>query len=646
MGIDLQPGQTVNNRYHILRQLGQGHLGRTYLAKNGKNSHKYYIIKEFAADLTDPDALRNTEKLFQREAQVLYTLDRPQIAQFHELFILEQESLMGLFLVQDYVEGATYRELLNHRLSTGETFSEAEIIQLLRFLLPVLQYLHDQGIIHRDIRPDNIMQRHADKLPVLIDFGSIKQLSIIATTFFTNPQQLALRVEQIGKEGYAPSEQIQQGLVFPHSDLYGLAATAVVLLTGKEPPFLLNPHTSTASFLETIALNPSFKRILGKMLAQEAGDRYASALDVLACLPDATPQPQTPSATVAVNPDTLVPEMTSAAIVAPSLSENEPTMALTTSPAKTSLLGCLGKLTVVLLLVVVSGTLGWIAGKLWIERALNLSPSGDINPATDASPSVVPSPSISEQEIQRKNELRSRRQNLGIDPQFFVALVDRTFGDKYPAQQGKTLTEQPEDAPWREKWDRLAAEWLDRLSLLSPQARQGLGTYNQAQRDSWKQQANNLHLSSRALFDLTDARFFAQFPEQEAQNFLDLPIGQVWSAMALDVLTALQAGEIYEEVALNNERSAVVLEGTLQPGGGKAYILPLAAAQQMAVVLESDRNTWLSIYSPSSQSNLLADSTFRQWSGELPESGYYELIVVSKSDKPLTYQLRITLRSP
>ncbi|MGB5595980.1 MAG: serine/threonine-protein kinase, partial [Crocosphaera sp.] len=235
MNTGLQPQTTVNDRFVILRQFGQGKLGRTYLAEDGHRFNETCILQEFAPDVHDPQALRKTEELFQRKAQLLYTLNHPQIPRFRELFFCQQQDKMSLFLVQDYVQGLTYGQLLQQRLSQGEVFTEVEVTKFLLDILPVLHYLHEKGIIHRDLTPDNIIRREVDKLPVLIDFGSVKQLSAIANTYFKQPQLLTTKIIQIGQPGYAPQEQIEKGLVSANSDLYGLAATAWVLLTGKEP---------------------------------------------------------------------------------------------------------------------------------------------------------------------------------------------------------------------------------------------------------------------------------------------------------------------------------------------------------------------------------------------------------------------------
>ncbi|MEA5535405.1 serine/threonine-protein kinase [Crocosphaera sp. XPORK-15E] len=637
----LQPDATVNHRYQILRQLGQGKLGRTYLAEDRHRFKELCILQEFAPDVHDPQALQKTEELFQRKAQILYSLDHPQIPRFRELFPFKHEEKISLFLAQDYIQGLTYRQLLNERLSQGEVFSEAEVTQFLLDILPVLIYLHGKGIIHRDLTPDNIVCRDEDKLPILIDFGSVKQLSAIATTYFKQPQLLTAKILQIGQPGYAPQEQINQGIVSASSDLYGLAATALVLLTGKEPLTLIDPHTSLWSWPSEISLSDSLTHILQKMLAQASGDRYDSAQEVINALNNLTPQPTTPTKVVVNSTanSAIISQISTQEISRQSTSEIQTNMTLT-SNKNSPITGCLGKLILILSLILGSGMIGWWAGKVWISQVLTAKKNPEQISIFSNEEST---PKISDQELQRKTELRTRRRQLGLDQSWFVNVVDEIFGDQYPSEKGRILSNGKDDASWREKWDQTAANLLDTLEGLSAEAMQGIGSYTQNQRDSWKSQVNNLHLSSRALYDLVDGQFLSKFPEQIDQNFLDKPIGQIWSAMVLDTLTALQSGTIYEKLSLVSEFPTIEREERLEVGAGKAYVLQLNAAEKIEIKLEGDRNLLLSIYSPTGNNNLLEDSPEHQWSGELPESGYYEFTVVSKADKPVNYKLKITV---
>ncbi|MEM8778950.1 MAG: serine/threonine-protein kinase [Cyanobacteria bacterium P01_G01_bin.49] len=632
----------VNDRYIILRQLDQGKFGRTYLAEDRHRFNELCILQAFSPDIDDPKALEKTQELFQRKAQILYTLNHPQIPCFRELFSGKHQGKVSLFLVQDYIQGSTYRQLLQQRLSQGQVFSEKEVAQLLLNILPVFDYLHQKGFMHRDLTPHSLLRRDSDGLPILISFGSVKQLSAIATTYFQKTELLTEQIIQIGQLGYAPPEQINRGLVSASSDLYGLGATALVLLTGKEPSQLLDQNTLTWHLPPELSLSSSLTSILLKMLAKDPSDRYPSAQAAINDLTLIKPQPTTP-ATVIVNPmrpnSTIVPQISQPAISRPSTSEIQTNMILT-SGNQSRKFGCLSKLFLGFMLIIGSGILGWGVGKIWIVQTLDR----EKNQANiKIFPSDKPTQMISDQELERKTELRNRRRQLAIDHSLFVAIVDEIFVNQNPSQKGRILSNSKDDSTWREKWDQVAANVLDILESLDKEALQGMGNYSQTQRTRWKSQANHLHLSSRALYDLVDGQFFAAFPEQVDQNFIEKPIGQVWHAMVLDTLTKLTSGDAYENLSLSSEFSSIQRKKRLQPGEGQSYILQLNEEETIEAKLQGDRNLLLSIYSPTGNNNLLEDSKQHQWSGKLPESGYYEFTIVSQSNKPANYKLKITI---
>ena len=113
----IQPGQILSNRYAIVRQLGQGGFGRTYLAEDINRFREACVLKEFSPQVQTPYVLEKAEELFQREATVLYKLQHPQRPKFRELFRTNLSGKEYLFLVQDYVQGQNYRTLLDHRLA-------------------------------------------------------------------------------------------------------------------------------------------------------------------------------------------------------------------------------------------------------------------------------------------------------------------------------------------------------------------------------------------------------------------------------------------------------------------------------------------------------------------------------------------------
>lgn len=231
-------------------------------------------IKEFEPQ-QEAGMSEKSLQLFQREATILYNIDHPQIPKFQAIFEEDQR----LFLVQDYIDGTTYRDLLNQRIGQGMTFSEAEVRQFLQQILPVLAHIHSQGIIHRDISPDNIMQRHRDQLPILIDFGVVKEV-------FTRVQMTGTptHATSVGKLGYAPSEQMQSGRAYPSSDLYALAVTAIVMLTGKEPQALFDDVQLVWNWQPHANVSPGLAQVLNRAISYRPGDRYQSVSEMAQAL--------------------------------------------------------------------------------------------------------------------------------------------------------------------------------------------------------------------------------------------------------------------------------------------------------------------------------------------------------------------------
>lgn len=272
----IAPGSILQNRYCVLSILGQGGFGRTYLAEDRGRFNERCALKEFIPPRGSDYALSKAKELFQREATILYQISHPQIPQFRATF----EENQRLFLVQDYVDGRTYRMLLNDRKGRGTTFSDAEVLLLLHQILPVLAHIHSKGIIHRDIAPDNMILRQQDNLPVLIDFGVVKEIA----TRFQAEQESGIPTT-VGKLGYAPVEQMQTGRAYPNSDLYSLAVTAIVLMTGREPQELYDDRNLSWNWQPWVPnIHPGFAAVLNRMLSYRPGDRYQSVSEVAQAL--------------------------------------------------------------------------------------------------------------------------------------------------------------------------------------------------------------------------------------------------------------------------------------------------------------------------------------------------------------------------
>jgi len=279
----LNPGDKVQSRYRILSQLGSGGFSRTYLAEDINRFNERCVLKEFAPQMTKAFALKKAQEMFEREAGTLHRLKHPQIPKFHQILRYTNADDECLFLVQDYVEGITCHRLLNQRSKKGHKFNEQEIEQLLVKVLPILEYIHTEGIIHRDISPENLMLCNKSKLPMLIDFGCIKEVEYKAQLELSNSNSknlVPLMGTAIGKANYAPPEQVMKGIVYPYTDLYALAATAVVLLSGKTPQDLRNSVDSRWDWQSFVNINPKLEGILSKMLEPKPSDRFSSAAEV------------------------------------------------------------------------------------------------------------------------------------------------------------------------------------------------------------------------------------------------------------------------------------------------------------------------------------------------------------------------------
>lgn len=516
----LSVGHILEKRYRIISQLAAGGFGRTYLAENLHRFNERCVLKEFAPQVQGERALQKAKELFEREAGALHKLDHPQLPKFLEFFQTElAEGVSCLFLAQDYVEGETYCELLKSR-----RLREVDVTQLICHLIPVLSYIHSQGVIHRDISPDNLILRRSDGLPVLIDFGGIKQVAAIVARF----TQLGQIPTRLGKQGYAPEEQMLQGLVFPSSDLYALAVTALVLLTGKEPQELYDNYQGWL-WRREIKVSPQLETVLQKMLADKPSDRYQSASEVLQALqsPTTTP-PSTNSQIRTINFVGSKPEPP------PSYSPQQggsTQVIITPTPYLSWLRPWVIKIAGV-------GLVGFMGMNAWamvnsVLRSTQLLP---VQVRTDTTTTA-----------EQINKLLSRQQALGIKARFFITLVDDLFHRKHPELQGRSLKPAPNDANLRSDWYNIADELLNKLeqAQLSTAARRKLGSYGQQNYEIWKRQANSGErgYTIEQLREQTDQKFYQLFPQQRREKLNQTTFGQIWYAIAADKVSQLQTGD-------------------------------------------------------------------------------------------------------
>ncbi|MEB3280076.1 MAG: serine/threonine-protein kinase [Lyngbya sp.] len=294
----------LDGRYLPERLLGKGGFGAAFLACDRRSpTLRKCVVKQFqpAYDLT-PSQLETAQKLFEREAVVLDRLgnQHPQIPYLLAYFPLEcrgwnsSENQQFFYIVQDYIDGQD----LEAELATQGRFSEEKVREVLQEILNVLQFVHEQDVIHRDIKPSNIMRGRLGGL-YLLDFGAVKQVT----------QQQGSRFGTstgIYSMGYAPPEQMRGHHVFPSTDLYALAVTCIVLLTGKDCQELYDSHKGRWNWKNQTQVSDSLAYILDKMLESTPSDRFGSAEQVLKFLN--APPSASPVLLPTVNPAVVQPK--------------------------------------------------------------------------------------------------------------------------------------------------------------------------------------------------------------------------------------------------------------------------------------------------------------------------------------------------
>lgn len=228
MGTNLQPGDTLRNRYKIASFLGSGGMGTVYLADDGRLEGRQCAIKEILvqSDLS-PEVIDNVRKQFYQEASTLARLDHPGLPKVSDYFSIGDHD----YLVMDFVPGQNLLEIAEDTRRKARFLDLATVLEWMNQLCDTLTYLHSRQppVLHRDIKPANI-KRTPDGRLKLVDFGLVKPLD-------PNDPNTLTGLQGAGSLPYAPLEQYVDhlGHTDARSDLYALGATMYHLLTGSIP---------------------------------------------------------------------------------------------------------------------------------------------------------------------------------------------------------------------------------------------------------------------------------------------------------------------------------------------------------------------------------------------------------------------------
>ncbi|HEY9767731.1 MAG TPA: protein kinase [Coleofasciculaceae cyanobacterium] len=253
--------------YQILRTLGRGGMGTTYLAwdrhRTVKNAPMLLVLKQMNADMA---RIAKARELFEREARILKSLDHPGIPKYYDFFVENNHK----YIVMELIHGHNLEQFVNQRGATDPQRTIHWMIQICK----ILEYLHnlEPPLVHRDIKPANLMLRNLDNRLMLLDFGAVKELGTALET-------------RIGVEGYSAPEQYR-GKPCPQSDIYGVGTTIIFLLTGKAPMQYYRYQSNKFEF--DIGSIPNLPTDLAQVLdiacQPEPRDRYQTAQELLEAL--------------------------------------------------------------------------------------------------------------------------------------------------------------------------------------------------------------------------------------------------------------------------------------------------------------------------------------------------------------------------
>ncbi len=258
-GEPISVSQTIRN-YQILKVLGQGGMGTTYLAWNGS---KLLVLKEMNADMAE---IAKAQELFEREAKILQSLHHPGIPEYYDFFVADRRKYLAMELIHG-------QDLEQYVLSRGAVNLDRAIEWMVQ-LCDILGYIHaaQPPLIHRDVKPANILVRAIDKRIFLLDFGAVKEIGTLGGT-------------RIGAPDYMAPEQ-NNGQPRTQSDLYAIGPTLIFLITGRNPTDFLELQGEGYHFNISRLPNvtPALQATIDRITKRRPLDRYQTAAELAQAL--------------------------------------------------------------------------------------------------------------------------------------------------------------------------------------------------------------------------------------------------------------------------------------------------------------------------------------------------------------------------
>lgn len=251
-------------RYKIIKEFKDGGFSQTFLAKDQRHpQQRRCVIKKLQPPSTDDFTVKTARHLFTEEVNALRKLGHyTQIPQLYTTFTEGSD----FYLVEEFIVGRS----LARELRWGRKWSEAQVLDLLQSILTTLAFVHRQGVIHRDLKPQNLIRRQSDQSIVLIDFGSIQQCQTSSDAV-------------VGTDGYIPPEQLQ-GYPNLSSDVYAVGMIALQALTGINPTkqdFDVDDRTGKVNWARYPKISSDLANVIDTMVCYKLRDRYSSASEAL-----------------------------------------------------------------------------------------------------------------------------------------------------------------------------------------------------------------------------------------------------------------------------------------------------------------------------------------------------------------------------
>jgi predicted Zn finger-like uncharacterized protein len=268
-------GTMLHNRYRIERLIAIGGFGAVYLATDTKNGNRPVAIKDMIC--ADPQEFAIRLNFFRREAEILRSLQNlPVVPRVYELI----EQGQTAHLIMEFIRGTDLLKLMEG--NNNRPFPLDQVLEWGKSICDVLTHMHSQSppVVHRDLKPDNIMLLEDGRSIKLIDFGTARDLGR------TQKDRQAAKT-RVYTEGYAPPEQVI-GKPEPRSDLFALAGTLYHLVTGKAPEGTFTARELEGQFGDPACAIPPQQRwffeLIKTNLAEDLNDRYFSAREIKADL--------------------------------------------------------------------------------------------------------------------------------------------------------------------------------------------------------------------------------------------------------------------------------------------------------------------------------------------------------------------------